>query len=318
MHAHTSELQMSTRVVGLKYLFAVMPSHCGTSWIRPVVMLASAIAGCCAFGPSIAASYEMPSAYAGIPVFSPELPARATRAHSEVVAAGFGVQAAGASTIMVRTYDASTGDILSDESFDLSIKEEGAAEAGEEKGRIFAGGIGVDQNGKSTFMLSAYDAETGKFLWEGQLNLLKVGDQKMTKTKASITRSRTSALLVADGTPKAFDTLFALRAVNPVTGGLIWQDQFAPGRRRHRPADGTSIGDSSTGQGSTPIAHVFDLIVRTYDHNSGRLLWEDSFEQVDQDKEVLEVPETNQRPQAIPFRHIPDGPAPLVRLAVFR
>jgi len=230
-----------------------------------------------------------------------EQPEQPSYDHPEVLAAGFGFQAAGSSMIMVRTYDPSTGVILSDDSFDLSIQEEGAEASTEQRGRIFAGGIGVDRNGKSKFMLSVYDAETGKFLWEGQLNLMKVGDEGVSKVKASVTPIQNSAFLVAAGTPKAFDTLFSLRAVNPVTGVLVWQDQFAPGSRRQGQAGGILIGNTYPGQTSTPIAHIFDLMVRTYDHRSGMLLWEDSFEQLDQVEEYPEAPEKNRIPQAIPF-----------------
>ena len=96
--------------------------------------------------------------------------------HAPVLAAGFGFQAAGSSLITVRTYDVPSGVILSEDSFDVSVKEEGAAEYDGNRGRVFAGGIGIDTQGKSKFMLRVYDAETGRFLWEGQLNLLKVGE----------------------------------------------------------------------------------------------------------------------------------------------
>ena len=88
--------------------------------------------------------------------------AQAPADHSDVLAAGFGFQAAGSSMITVRTYDAPTGAILSEDSFDVNVKEEGAAEHDENKGRIFAGGIGTDSKGKSVFMLRVYDAETGQ------------------------------------------------------------------------------------------------------------------------------------------------------------
>ena len=110
--------------------------------------------------------------------------------HSEVLAAGFGFQAAGSSMITVRTYDAPTGAILSEDSFDVNVKEEGVAEHDGNKGRIFAGGIGTDSKGKSVFMLRVYDAETGRFLWEGQLNLLKLGEGGMTRAGATIIRTR--------------------------------------------------------------------------------------------------------------------------------
>jgi len=280
---------------------------CGNSVRWPLFLLALLILNCFAFGPSIAASYEMPADHNWTSVLVPDPLDQPSHSHPEVLAAGFGFQAAGSSIIMVRTYDASTGVILSDDSFDLSIKEEGAEEATEQGGRIFAGGIGVDKNGKSKFMLSVYEAETGKFLWEGQLNLMRVGDEGVMKVRASVTPIRHSTFLAACGVPKAFDTLFSLRAVNPVTGGLIWEDQFAPGVRRQGRVDGVSIGTEHLKPTTTSIAHIFDLLVRTYDHRSGVLLWEDSFEQLDQVEESSRVPETNSYPQAIPFWSPTDG-----------
>jgi len=88
--------------------------------------------------------------------------------------------------ITVRTYDALSGAILSEDSFDVNVKEEGSAEHDGNRGRIFAGGIGTDSKGKSAFMLRVYDAETGRFLWEGQLNLLKVGEGGPTRASATI------------------------------------------------------------------------------------------------------------------------------------
>lgn len=307
MNLHTFWKNTAACASGNPHSAASWRFPCGNSARWPLFLLPLLILNCFAFGPSIAASYEMPVSHIWTSALVPDPLDQASHSHPEVLAAGFGFQAAGSSIIMVRTYDASTGVILSDDSFDLSIKEEGAEAATEQGGRIFAGGIGVDQNGKSKFMLSVYDAETGKFLWEGQLNLMSVGDEGVVKVRASVTPIRHSAFLSACGAPKAFDTLFSLRAVNPVTGGLIWQDQFAPGVRRQGRVDGVSIGTAHLKPTTTPIAHIFDLLVRTYDHRSGVLLWEDSFEQLDQVEESSRVPETNSYPQAIPSWSPTDG-----------
>jgi hypothetical protein len=223
--------------------------------------------------------------------------------HSPVLAAGFGFQAAGSSLITVRTYDVPTGAILSEDSFDVSVKEEGAAEYDGNRGRVFAGGIGTDIQGKSKFMLRVYDAETGRFLWEGQLNLLKVSEDGSSKVKATIIPKPTSAVPAADRAPQAFQSLFSVRAVNPVTGRLVWQDQFAPGIRKRPGSAGVVWRNSSGKPVNEPIGHIFDLVVRTYDRTSGILLWEDSFEEINRMEEPDSTPETNAYPQAIPFWH---------------
>lgn len=311
MNQKTHRTSMGTCVSGNPPSAAPRRFSCGNSVRRPLFLLALLILNCFAFGPSIAASYEIPVGHLRTSALVPDPFDQPSYGHPEVLAAGFGFQAAGSSIIMVRTYDASTGVILSDDSFDLSIKEEGGEAATEQSGRIFAGGIGVDQNGKSKFMLSVYDAETGKFLWEGQLNLMSVGDESVVKVRASVTPICHSAFLAACGAPKAYDTLFSIRAVNPVTGGLVWQDQFAPGGRRQGRADGVSIGTAHLKPTPTPIAHIFDLLVRIYDHRSGVLLWEDSFEQLDQVEESSRVPETNSYLQAISFWSPTDGLLPM-------
>ena len=226
---------------------------------------------------------------------------QAPAGHSGVLAAGFGFQAAGSSIITVRTYDVPTGAILSEDSFDVSVKEEGAAEHDANKGRIFAGGIGIDGQGKSKFMLRVYDAETGRLLWEGQLNLVKVGEGGATKARATIVPSPASAIRASDRHPKAFQALFSVRAVNPTTGKLVWQDQFAPGTRKRAGIAGVACRDCFVKPANEPIGHIFDLVVRTYDRTSGILLWENSFEQLDRIEEPATAPETNSHPQAIPF-----------------
>lgn len=221
--------------------------------------------------------------------------------HSDVLAAGFGFQAAESSMITIRTYDAPTGAILSEDSFDVNVKEEGAAEHDANKGRIFAGGIGTAPKGKPTFMLRVYDAETGRFLWEGQLNLLKVGEGGTTRASATITPSNHSVVQISGSTHKPLQTLFSVRAVNPVTGGLVWQDQFAPGSRKRARVEGVLFGAPSVRPVSDPIGHIFDLVVRTYDRTTGTLLWEDSFEQLDRIEEPVTESQNHAHPQAIPL-----------------
>lgn len=264
-------------------------------------MLGPTVAAVFLSGLSWATPYHFPTGAGTSREPIADLIGHAPTGHSEVLAAGFGFQAAGSSSITVRTYEVQTGAILSEDSFDVSVKEEGAAEHDENKGRIFAGGIGIDGQGNSRFMLRVYDAETGRFLWEGQLNLLKVGEAGAAKAKATIIPGLTSVSPASERLPNAFQALFSVRAVNPLTGRLVWQDQFAPGSRKRAGVAGVSCRGCFIRPVNEPIGHIFDLVVRTYDRTSGKLLWEDSFEQLERIEEPTIVPETNAYPQAIPF-----------------
>ncbi len=276
-------------------------SCCGTIRRRVLLMLWPTVAAVFLSGLSWATPYHFSTGAGTSREPIADLIGHTPTGHSEVLAAGFGFQAAGASSITVRTYEVQTGAMLSEDSFDVSVKEEGAAEHDENKGRIFAGGIGIDGQGNSRFMLRVYDAETGRFLWEGQLNLLKVGEAGAAKAKATIIPGLASVSPASERVPKAFQALFSVRAVNPLTGRLVWQDQFAPGSRKRAGVAGVSCRGCFIRPVNEPIGHIFDLVVRTYDRTSGKLLWEDSFEQLERIEEPAVVPETNAYPQAIPF-----------------
>jgi hypothetical protein len=221
--------------------------------------------------------------------------------HSEVLAAGFGFQAAEASMITVRTYRAQTGALLSEDSFDLNVKEEGAAEHDQNKGRIFAGGIGGDSAGKSKFILRVYDAESGKFLWEGQLSLLQGSEGGMTKTVATLKPTESTVYPAAAMKQAAFHTMFSVRAVNPATGAVVWEDHFVAGSRKKVKAAAV-LGAMGPASGiNAPIGHTFDLVVKTYERNSGKLLWEDSFEELMHIDQPLNGSEPEPRPQVLPL-----------------
>lgn len=262
-----------------------------TLWTTGVLLLSSL---------SSAAPTHFTSEKADTSEASSALIGQAKAEHSQLLAAGFGFQAAGASLITIRTYDAPTGAILSEDSFDVNVKEEGVAKRDANKGRIFAGGIETDSTGKSAFMLRVYDAETGRFLWEGQLSLFKVGEGGQLKVGATLAPSRPPAFQTSLPNAKPLQTIFSVRAVNPVTGGLVWQDQFVPGIRKRGGVEGVSFKSQLVLPVSDPIDHIFDLVVRTYDRTSGKLLWEDSFEELDRIEDSETEPDTNAYPQAIP------------------
>ncbi|HEY6974535.1 MAG TPA: hypothetical protein VI359_09535 [Nitrospiraceae bacterium] len=200
-----------------------------------------------------------------------------------VVAAGFGFQNADSSTITVRTYDALTGEILSDESYDLNVKEEGTSSSRQPRERIFAGGVGLGADGLSDFTLRVYDAATGKFLWEGRLNLsVNDGGAGSTYRIVAHLQPQTSMRTIrqvqrANGQPS-----FLLRATDPVTGQLIWADQFSAGRGIVPRIERISEGAAGQPEGSATWFKNFDFRIRMFDDQNRQMIWEDAIVPADE------------------------------------
>jgi hypothetical protein len=197
--------------------------------------------------------------------------------HDDVFLAGFGFQSSTSSSITIRTYHAQTGAILSEDSYDLTVQEEGISKD-TQRGRIFAGGIGMDKDGRPRFLLRVYDAFHGRFLWEGQLNLISQKDERRTRPIATVTPSRTAVWRAGIKGTSPVQAQLSLRAVDPQSGRLVWEDKFIPGAPLAGRADKTGFAAPAGSAQIETIGHVFDLVVRTFDRASGRLLWQDSFE----------------------------------------
>ena len=225
---------------------------------------------------------------------------RSVSGHDDVLLAGFGLQSSTSSSITIRTYHAQTGAILSEDSYDLTVQEEG--NSGDAKGgRIFAGGIGMDKDGRPRFLLRVYDALHGRFLWEGQLNLVSQKEERRTRPIATVTPSRSAVWRTGTKGTFPVQAHFSLRAVDPQSGRLVWEDKFIPGAALAGRADKTGFAAAGGSAQIETIGHVFDLVVRTFDRASGRLLWQNSFEDMaaiaGTEREGGRLPES----QTIPF-----------------
>ena len=202
-------------------------------------------------------------------------------AANAVVAAGFGFQDENTSFITVKTYNAQSGEVLSAETYELDIKDDGPSSS-HPRTRIFAGGVGIGTGNLSEFTLRVYDASNGRFLWEGRLNLT-VGDRSETTThrvaahvqpKARITRT-------AVGANEAGQPYFVLRARNPQTGQLVWSDEFST---ETAPVRIERISRSVIGMAGTAPRDI-DFRIKMPDL-AGRLwLWEDKVEPAEEDEE---------------------------------
>ena len=209
-----------------------------------------------------------------------ELPSFGPVKPRKVVSAGVGYENAETSTITVKTYDAENGTILSDDTYELNIREDSASAGSKPHERIFAGGVGPGVDGLSEFTLRVYDASTGRFLWEGFLNLnitsqesgsnLQVGAH-LVAPQATVTQVRNHT--AQEGQPR-----FYLRAVDAATGQPVWSDQFSPGTERLARAE--RVGRAVVGQteGFTAPSQQIEFRIRMFDARVQRMLWEDTIE----------------------------------------
>jgi len=202
-----------------------------------------------------------------------------------IVAAGFGYQNGNESTITVRVYDPTSGEVLSDDVYELSVKEDTRAGSNVSAGRIFAGGVGLGATDLSSFMIRVYDAETGEFQWSGQLNLTPSDASEPGHMISTVAPRRASITKIHDIDTTAQSPLFVLRAVDVTTGGILWEDEFS--------ADGVSAAQVS--QTAAHLAGVeegsregglFDFRIRMFDRDGRTVLWEDQVLQQPADEEI--------------------------------
>jgi hypothetical protein len=204
-----------------------------------------------------------------------------------IVAAGFGYQIGSTAAIAVKVYDAGSGNILSDDVYDLTVMENDSAGSKGEP-RIFAGGVGLGATDLSNFVLRVYDANTGAFQWEGQLNLVQ-SDRKgggQVVSAGMPRRATVTKRLVVETANK--QPVFLLRALDAMTGSLVWEDEFTTARSRI-PHIQQIVGRSIlSDELSTTGAHTFDFRIRMYDPSGQKVLWEDQLSRSASDEGPLE------------------------------
>ncbi|MBK9309104.1 MAG: hypothetical protein IPM58_18880 [Nitrospira sp.] len=203
-----------------------------------------------------------------------------------IVAAGFGYQIGSASIISVKVYDAESGATLSDEVYELAVKENGSGETTPGP-RIFAGGVGSGATDLSNFMLRVYDAKTGAFQWEGRLNLVQPDSKKELQVSVSMP-GRAIAVKTQAVQSIADQPVFLLRAVDAASGLSVWEDEFTTMHAKMpkvQPIMGQSIQPAEISTGSS---HTFEFRIRMFDPNGERVLWEDLLSQVESDEGATE------------------------------
>lgn len=215
----------------------------------------------------------------------------------KIAAAGFGREVDGVSTITVKMYDVATGEILSDDTYELDVKDSLGGHGPQPRARIFAGGVGPDAVDLSNFVLRVYDAHTGRFQWEGQLNLVPAQDESAARAVSSRHMRRARVTSVATPPTASTSPSFLLRARDPVTGHEVWKDEFSTDGR----AAVERLGEPQP-KGADRDAEslpAFEFRIRMFEAGGSRLLWEDEVKLEDLD-DAAEVESRQEQATMLP------------------
>ena len=216
-----------------------------------------------------------------------------------IVAAGFGYQVGDVSTITVKIYDPQSGEVLSDDTYELNVKEESAAKGPQPQARIFAGGVGPGATDLSNFVLRVYDATTGKFQWEGNLNLTPRDVESAGQLVSTIVPRRATVTRVREISPTSPQPSFLLRALDPETGGLVWQDEFSTDGNNRARMERIANRRVSEDRDQPELSRSFDFRIRMSEDEGRHILWEDQFAQTEAE-EVVESEAVEEKALQLP------------------
>ena len=216
-----------------------------------------------------------------------------------IVAAGFGYQVGDVSTITVKIYDPQSGEVLSDDTYELNVKEESAAKGPQPQARIFAGGVGPGATDLSNFVLRVYDATTGKFQWEGNLNLTPRDVESAGQLVSTIVPRRATVTRVREISPASPQPSFLLRALDPETGGLVWQDEFSTDGNNRARMERIANRRVSEDRDQPELSRFFDFRIRMSEDEGRHILWEDQFAQTEAE-EIVESDAVEEKALQLP------------------
>ncbi|MEK6633583.1 MAG: hypothetical protein AABY94_09695 [Nitrospirota bacterium] len=216
-----------------------------------------------------------------------------------IVAAGFGYQVGDVSTITVKIYDPQSGEVLSDDTYELNVKEESAMKGPQPQARIFAGGVGPGATDLSNFVLRVYDATTGKFQWEGNLNLTPRDVESAGQLVSTIVPRRATVTRVREISPTSPQPSFLLRALDPETGGLVWQDEFSTDGNNRVRMERIADRQVSEDRDQPELSRSFDFRIRMSEDEGRHILWEDQFAQTEAE-EVVESEAVEEKALQLP------------------
>jgi hypothetical protein len=190
-----------------------------------------------------------------------------------LVVGGYGTNAAGNRDFLVRAYDSRTGTLLWQDVYDLAGKDDQVHEWSSiavRDGRAFVVGYATNAAGNKDFLVRAYSLQTGVLAWHDQFDLNGYDDEAHDVTVSN------EGVYVGGYGKRLGNKLNALvRAYDPQTGALLWQDEFDLARDNDRVhAIVSEPGRVIAGGFGTDSTGKERIYIRAFDSRTGLILWE--------------------------------------------
>lgn len=232
------------------------------------------------------------------------LPQVSSEAPDKIIAVGFGYQRGTTSSIRIRTYHVATGDMLSEDQFDLNVVGGEARDSEPVGDRIFAGTVDVTAGGLGDFPMRVYDAQSGRYLWQGRLNFVDMGSEdprRRAKTSHGGAEPVPRVQLVADTMDGDIQSQFWVRAVDPATGKALWQQSFKSSEPSVDVIGGSKPGEAA----SSGVANDYEIVIRSYERSTGNLIWSDRLSTRDRVEDMVEE-EAPEHAERLPLYSVPE------------
>lgn len=165
------------------------------------------------------------------------------------------------------------GDLIWQDVFNLSAGGNEARTVAASGDRVFAGGMGEESDNQGVWILRAYQAESGKLLWDDVFN-----PGGGNAAVFQITAEENRAFAAGAGDDQEGTSVWIVRAYDEKSGDVIWEDLFKNGGRNAE-AHAVSAGGNRVfvgGRAESPSGGS-EWVVRAYDASTGDLLWHDRF-----------------------------------------
>jgi hypothetical protein len=183
----------------------------------------------------------------------------------------WGIVAFMASLCLVGGASGAGGDLVWEDHFDKAGGADGVNALAVGRGQIFAAGFGTNAAGNRDFLVRAYQAKSGVLLWEDQVDQAEDTDRAF-----ALAVGAGQVFAAGFGTNTAGNQDFLVRAYDPKSGALLWEDQLDH-------AGFNDVAEALAVQGGWVFAAGSvergagnqDFLIRAYDAKTGALLWED-------------------------------------------
>jgi len=183
-----------------------------------------------------------------------------------VYATGFTTDAFPNFDFLVEAFDPSTGNRIWQDRFDLAGGGDLANSIALANMKVFAGGLATTVSEILNWLVRAYDAQTGSLLWQDQ-------SDRGSRVQGIATEGQR---VYAAGIGSVTGEDFLVRAYDANSGALLWEDLFSAGT--FDAALAIATGGSRVYVAGVTLPDFFgpnEWVVRTYDAQTGALIWQD-------------------------------------------